>query len=124
MNRKSHIAALIAAILLATMPCYTASADPLDSAGNGEPVPIMKRIENFALKDNPVSKLVRSFFVTTSSTATVQPDTTKANEVKFNSYEGYIIRNVNVTTLGPFGYSVNEPVCYSINRFQRLGNKV
>jgi hypothetical protein len=55
MNRKSHITVLIAAILLVVMPCYTASADPLDSAGKGEPVPVMKRIENFALKDNPVS---------------------------------------------------------------------
>jgi hypothetical protein len=31
---------------------------------------------------------------------------------------------VNVTTLGPFGYSINEPVCHQINRFQRIGNRV
>jgi hypothetical protein len=124
MQERRYIATFIIAISMAMLCSYKVSADPRDTLAQEAHVPIMQKLQNFALKDNPVSRLVRSFFVTTAKAPTTERDTTKVNEVKFENYEGKIIRNVNVITLGPFGYSVNEPVCHSINRFQRLGNEV
>jgi hypothetical protein len=123
MKRRRYIAAIVTAFLVAVLPC-SLSAGQRDSSGRKEPVPLMTRIQNFALKNNPVSKFVRSLLVTTTNTTVEAPDTTITNEVKYVNYEGRVIRNVNITTLSPFGYSVNAPVCYSINRFQKLGNRI
>lgn len=41
----------------------------------------------------------------------------------FVSYKGYMVRNISIVVLDPFGYSVNEFYGKSLDRFEILGNK-
>jgi hypothetical protein len=67
---------------------------------------LMQRLERFALKDNLVSRLLRSFFVFDHASA--PPDTTQVSDKKYKAYESRIIRHVEIVVLDPFGYSVSD----------------
>ncbi len=85
----------------------------------------MKRVENFALKDNFVSKLVRSMFVFTTDAPAAKPqDTTKVSEQRYNQFEDKPIRHIHINVLNVFGYSVHDPVCHNITRFEKVANRL
>src|SRR5690349_19398189 len=64
-------------------------------------VPVMKRIENFALKDNIVSKLVRSIFVFNNNSPAPR-DTTKVSEQRYKSFDNKPIRDIHIVVLNVF----------------------
>ncbi len=83
---------------------------------------IVDDLQRFALKDNIVSKLLRSVMVFENKKP--PPDTTKVSEKKYENYECRIIRNIEIVVLGPFGYSTYLKYGREIVRLQRLGNEV
>lgn len=82
--------------------------------------PIMDRLEDFAKKDNLISKLMRPLFVGESKAST--KDTTKSIEKAFKKYDGKLIRNVEIVVLDPFGYDIGNTYCKRVNWFQKQGN--
>ena len=83
---------------------------------------IVDDLQRFALKDNIVSKLLRSIMVFENKNK--PPDTTKVSEKKYENYECRIIRNIEIVVLGPFGYSTYLKYGREIVRLQRLGNEL
>jgi len=83
---------------------------------------IVADLQLFALKDNIVSKLLRSIMVFENKKP--PPDTTKVSEKRYENYECRIIRNIEMVVLGPFGYSTYLKYGREIVRLQRLGNEV
>ncbi|RYD73714.1 MAG: hypothetical protein EOP53_19610 [Sphingobacteriales bacterium] len=128
---RKFFTGIILAFLLAFCSQETYASDILKDSTK-QRVPLMKKIENFALKDNLVSKLLRNVLVFNNEEPSTDnnnnnnsnKDTTKVSEKPFNKYENKTIRNINIQVLNPFGYSVNTPVCHDINWFEKLGNRV
>jgi len=83
---------------------------------------IVENLQNFALKDNIVSKLLRSIMVFENKKP--PPDTTKVSEKKYENYECRVIRNIEIVVLGPFGYATYLKYGREIVRLQRLGNQI
>ena len=46
------------------------------------------------------------------------------SQIIFKNYEGKIVRNINVTTLDPFGYSLADTTEKTLEGFYRTGNKL
>lgn len=85
-------------------------------------IKIVDALQRFALKDNLLSKMLRSVMVFENKRP--PPDTTKVSETKYENYECRRIRNIEIVVLGPFGYSTSEKYGHEIARLQRLGDKV
>ena len=48
----------------------------------------------------------------------------KLKPVVYKNFEGKIIRNINITTLDPFGFSISDTSKTARNKVERLGNKI
>ena len=48
----------------------------------------------------------------------------KVRKTNFATYEGKIIRNININTFDPFGYSANDSTETPKNFFLRAGNSL
>lgn len=83
---------------------------------------IPERLERFALKDNILSKLLRSVMVFENKNP--PKDTTKVSQQKYQLFNNKIVRNIEITVLGPFGYSVNEKYAHNISKVQKLGDNI
>ncbi|HRE78173.1 MAG TPA: hypothetical protein PLL09_10155 [Flavobacterium sp.] len=66
-----------------------------------------KRIENYSKKNNFTKFLHKLVFKTTKVTP-IKPKSVKIPEKNHTLYEGKIIRNINIQTLDPFGYSEKD----------------
>ncbi len=79
-------------------------------------------MQRFALKDNLVSKLLRSLMV--FDNRKTAPDTTKPSEMKYENFECRRIRKVEIIVLGPFGYDVALKYGHEIERLRRFGDQI
>jgi outer membrane protein assembly factor BamA len=109
-----------------TMPrVLHASAMPPDTLLNRAKVPLIKRIEDFARKDNIFAKMLSSVWVFESGVQPVGlPDTTKVSDNPYLKYNGSYIRDLKIVVLDPFGYAVDAEKARKINWFQRQGNRL
>lgn len=121
---KSLPVACFAMALLCCPVFCNASVDLVAKDSVKKRVPVMKRLEDFALKDNFVSKLVRTMFVFTTDVEVATEDTIQASESQYNKFENKPIREINIYVLNVFGYTVYDPVCYDITWIEKLGNRL
>ena len=128
--KRVFITALVTSFLLACTVCANAqqTGNTKDTATAHQAPPVHKKarivdvLQRFALKDNLVSKLLRSIMVFDKKSPPA--DTTKVSETKYENYECRIVRNIEIVVLGPFGYSTSEKYGRQIQRLQRLGDKL
>jgi hypothetical protein len=84
---------------------------------------VYKKIEDYSTK-RKFTSLVHYLLLKPVITATTQPVTSKENKAEepYKPYEGKIIRNIHITTLDPFGYSVRDTNAYPRSYLEKSGN--
>ena len=83
---------------------------------------LYKNIEKFS-KESKFTKLLHKAIFEGTSTKSSNPIRRPKNKV-YKKYEGKIIRNINIETLDPFGYSVADTTKKPKNWAEETGNKL
>ena len=84
---------------------------------------IYENIENYSERSKFTKFMYRLFF------KPVKPEQSKTKKSKrqiqrpYSTFEGKIIRNINVVTLDPFGNSISDTITSSLNFLTKAGNK-
>lgn len=76
-------------------------------------------IENFAKKGKVSDEIFSIFF---NFKRTPIADSVVKAEYTFEAFQGKIIRNINIETLDPFGYEINDTSSKAVSVFQKTGN--
>ena len=94
------------------------------SAQTNDTLSIYKKIEKFAYKHKVTTLLYHAIFVEPAPKKyDLKPLSGKQKKVDPNlKYEGKIIRDIEIITYDPFGYSVNDTTRKVINPLQKIGN--
>lgn len=90
---------------------------------NADSAKVYKQIEAFS-KKRGFTKLIYGFVFKPVTTATIKSK--KASKtihpLPYSSYEGKIIRNINIVVLDPFGYSLKDTAFHRQNFVNNTGN--
>lgn len=86
---------------------------------------VYRRIEEYSKK----RKFTRFLYRLVLRPVATKPVTTAKKKKHrpqslYKSYEGKIIRNINIVTIDPFGYTVKDTLLSSQNFFPRIGNRL
>ncbi len=86
---------------------------------------IYKNIETYS-KTNRLTKFIYSLIFKPTPKKAPKRKVVKKKLIttKYKSYEGRIIRNINITTLDPFGYSIADTMVRAQNVLTKAGNRV
>lgn len=111
-------------LLLLIGSCITASAQE-KTAGN-DSIKVYKNLENYS-KKSKFTKLVHKLLFKSSRTSKPSQKNKKSRYLikkSFDQYEGKVIRNINIETLDPFGYSVSNELEKPEKGLERFGNNI
>jgi hypothetical protein len=91
---------------------------------NKDSIKVYKDLEKYSKKSGFGKFVHKLLFRTTRATKVSQKNLRKKYLIKksFDKYEGKIIRNINIETLDPFGYSVDNPADVPNKGFEKFGN--
>ncbi len=84
---------------------------------------VYKKIEDYSSK-RKLTNLIKDLLlhpVTTSTNPLVENPGIQVDDV-YTQFEGKIIRNINISTLDPFGYSVHDTTSYPRSFLEKSGN--
>lgn len=86
---------------------------------------VYKKIEVYSTK-RKFTNLVHGFILkpVTSTPSLPQLNTGSPTLQGYSSFEGKIIRNINIITLDPFGYSVNDTSAHPSSFLEKTGNSL
>jgi len=84
---------------------------------------VYRRIEAYS-KKGKFSKFIYSLFFKPVQSTPPVPGKKKRKQIQkpYSTFEGKIIRDINITTLDPFGYSVKDTSTVKQNFFYKAGN--
>jgi hypothetical protein len=89
---------------------------------------LYKAIESFSNRSKFTTFMYRLIFI---PVATISPKKKvkkkgykKLIQKPYSAFEGKTIRNINIETLDPFGYSISDTIVASQNSFLKTGNKL
>jgi hypothetical protein len=119
MNKK-----LLFGMLLFFLACINSTAQVTDSGNDS--IKIYKKIEDYSKRNKFNQALYKLLFKSNRKSSASSTDQRNAyfNKKSFERYEGKIIRNINITTLDPFGYSVDNYSNEPEKGIEKLGNKL
>ena len=86
-------------------------------------IPLYKSIENYSKHskfNRFIYQLIFKPVAKSTSKKTVIP---RSLQKSYRQFEGKVIRNINIETLDPFGYSVRDTSLRSLNNLMRTGNR-
>lgn len=84
-------------------------------------VKVYKKIEDFS-KKSKLTKTLHKFIFEPTDVKNSNPIRRKAKPKQYRKFEGKIIRNINIETLDPFGYSVSDTTQKPDNWGEKVGN--
>ena len=113
MQPKLHFLYLIAFFFLAT---FSGMAQEKDSTE------VYEKIEKYSEK-RKFTKFVHKLIFQPTNTKNSGKKKRKVPTVNYNKFEGKIIRNINITTLDPFGYSEVDSTVQPTKKLAEIGNK-
>ncbi len=127
-NQKMWLKKLILIILflLATNDFAFAQETnaPNDTIAPKEPASIYQNIETYSKRSKFTRFMIRLFFKPVVPDLPPREKKTRRIQKPYSSFEGKIIRNINIVTLDPFGNSIGDTITTSLNFFSRAGNKL
>ncbi len=92
-----------------------------DNKKPGDSVAIgYKKIETYSEKNN-FTRFIHKLVFKSTEVKPIKPKN-KIQEKKYQSYEGKIVRNINVISLDPFGYSEKDTSVKPKQRSSKIGN--
>lgn len=84
-------------------------------------VKVYEKIEKFSQKSK-FTKTLHKFIFEPTDVKNSNPIRSKARPKQYRKFEGKIIRNINIETLDPFGYSVTDTTQKPSNWGEKVGN--
>lgn len=111
---------ILLAILLFTVNFLHAQKDPVPQKDSTE---IYRKIENYSQK-RKFTKFVHGLIFEPLSTKTVKTRNRIAKKASFRQFQGKIIREINIETLDPFGYSEVDTSARPRRKLSVFGNKI
>src|ERR1035437_827808 len=90
-------------------------------------IKIYRNIETFSKKRKSTEYIYHLLFLPVATTPIPKSKTSKKQHANLKSnrnFEGKIIRNINITTLNPFGYSIGDTAVEPQNLIYRAGNNL
>jgi hypothetical protein len=111
--------------LLLFFLAYINSLAQVKNSGN-DSIKVYKKIENYSKKNKFNQALYKLLFKSNRKSSASSSDKRNAYFIKksFERYEGKIIRNINIETLDPFGYAVDNYSNTPEKEVEKLGNKL
>ena len=104
---------------------YINSLAQVKISGN-DTIKVYKKIENYSKKNKFNQAIYKLLFKSNRKSSASSTDKRNAYFIKksFERYEGKIIRNINIETLEPFGYAVDNYKDAPEKSIEKLGNKL
>ncbi len=115
---RMHFKAFVLIALLWLCVPATAQEKPKDSAK------LYRNIEKFSKKRKFTKFIHGLIFEPIQAKKAVAKKKPKVPQKKRRSYEGKIIRNINIETLDPFGFSDRDPTREPKRYWEKVGNKL
>jgi hypothetical protein len=111
--------------LLLFFLAYITSKAQVKNSGN-DSIKVYKKIENYSKKSKFNQAIYKLLFKSNRKSSASSLDKRNAYFIKksFERYEGKIIRNINIATLEPFGYAVDNYKDAPEKSIEKLGNKL
>ncbi len=85
---------------------------------------LYENIETYSEKSRFTQLMFRLFFKPVSPAPALKILNKRVIQKPYSSFEGKIIRQINIVTLDPFGNSIGDTISASINFISKTGNKV
>ncbi len=83
---------------------------------------LYENIETYSDKNKFTQFMFRLFFKPVAPEPPVKTIKKRPLQKPYSSFEGKIIRNINIETLDPFGYSIGDTITASLNSLSKAGN--
>lgn len=99
-----------------------ALAQPADSLGDS--TKLYSNIETYSEKRKFTKFLYRLVFKPVAPSSKKNKPTKRPPQKPYSAFEGKIIRNIQIETLDPFGYSIGDTIVASSSLLSRTGNKL
>jgi len=109
-----HILLLVAVLLFVSETTFSQR-----SAVKTDTTHLYKKIENYSTR----SKFTRFAYGLVFKSYTVKPRKKKPIQKPYQSFEGKIIRRINIETLDPFGNSIGDTIDVQLSFLSKTGNK-
>jgi len=84
---------------------------------------LYENIETYSEKSGFTKFMFRLFFKPVAPAPAQKILNKRLIQKPYSSFEGKIIRQINITTLDPFGYSIGDTISASLNFLSKAGNK-
>lgn len=112
-------------IFLLFMVCLSGSASAQDKPDSSDVTGVYKRIEEYSSR-RKITSLIQSLLLRPVIKSTTPSQEVSCNPVSDNyvSYEGKIIRSINVTTLDPFGFQIADTAARPRSDLEYAGNSL
>ncbi|WP_423126420.1 hypothetical protein [Gaoshiqia sp. Z1-71] len=84
---------------------------------------LYENIETYSERSKFTKFMFRLFFKPTAPPPALETLNKRLVQKPYGSFEGKIIRQINIVTLDPFGYSIGDTIAASLNYLSNIGNK-
>ncbi len=85
---------------------------------------LYENIETYSERSKFTQLMFRLFFKPVAPGNVTSKPAARLKQVPYSSFEGKIIRHINIVTLDPFGNSIGDTISGSLSFFTRTGNKM
>ncbi len=113
---------LLAIFMVSLMSIETAF--PQEAPTRADTTHLYENIETYSDKNKFTQFMFRLFFKPVAPEPSVKPTKKRTLQKPYSSFEGKIIRNINIETLDPFGYSIGDTITASLNSLSKAGNRL
>jgi hypothetical protein len=113
-----------AAILLFVFLIANTFAFAQDTLVQKNPSPLYENIETYSERTGFTQFMFRLFFKPVSPIPAQKILNKRLLQKPYSSFEGKIIRKINIVTLDPFGNSIGDTITTSLSFLSRTGNKL
>ncbi len=111
------------AILCIVLLTTNASAFAQDTIAQKDSTQLYENIETYSEKSRFTKFMFRLFFKPVSPAPAQKIRNKQLIQKPYSTFEGKIIRQINIVTLDPFGYSIGDTIAASLNFLSKTGNK-
>jgi hypothetical protein len=115
-----RIALLFSIVLLITNDFAFAQ----DAITQKDSTRLYENIETYSEKSGFTQFMFRMFFKPVAPVPAQKILNKRLIQKPYSSFEGKIIRQINIVTLDPFGYSIGDTISASLNFLSQTGNKI
>lgn len=104
--------------------CFSLHSKAQDKIQKKDSLELYRDIEKYSKKRFFTKNIYQLLFKSVSKKKVVKRKSIKPKKVSFKKFEGKIIRNIEITTLDPFGFSDSDTTKMPKNFLDKVGNSI